>query len=424
MFRYLILTLASCFLLSSCDALTSILTVEDLKIAKPDISQVQIPKIEDINREIAKLPADIRKKIIANTVKDSLTDPSTYYTSNYIDSLRRMLQQNGSLKINTYESFLVKYLNPELSKDTVYLTNLFLNSPKNAEIKSYEFDVLKDDQIFFEIRNLKSNSLKEIEILEGGKTRYIKNKLQKKEAVSGSIKILDDNVLTLKVSNDNFIKNKGLFPSQINIVLKKLAAGKKIKIETITDTIVETKKRVENVNDTVYKIIDVKNFNIGPTLDISKNYKYNFNIIIDQFERLIGWGYWIGFDSRDIALFNEMGEEGHPLIAFSKYEIAKAKNPIALPVNTNQDVELIIGNQSLDMRSFNYANNFAFFLSDSYTVTNPKKAEVFIHNTSSLYEYGVSYNVIAVGVQSKQTEVDKAIIAYKDFIKLTLIENE
>lgn len=424
MFRYLILTLACCSLLISCDALTSILTVEDLKVAKPDISQVQIPKIEDINREIAKLPADIRKKIIANTVKDSLTDPSTYYTSNYIDSLRRMLQQNGSLKIDTYESFLVKYLNPELSKDTVYLTNLFLNSPKNAEIKSYEFDVLKDDQIFFEIRNLKSSSLKEIEILEGGKTRYIKNKLQKKEPVSGSIKIIDDNVLTLKVSNDNFIKNKGLFPSQINIVLKKLAAGKKIKIETITDTIVETKKQVENVNDTVYKIIDVKNFNIGPTLDISQNYKYNFNIIIDQFEHLIGWGYWIGFDSKDIALFNEMGEEGHPLIAFSKYEIAKAKNPIALPVNTNQDMELIIGNQSLDMRSFNYANNFAFFLSDSYTVTNPKKAEVFIHNTSTLYEYEISYNVIAVGVQSKQTEVDKAIIAYKDFIKLTLIENE
>ncbi|CAN0452488.1 unnamed protein product, partial [Scytosiphon promiscuus] len=284
MFRYLILTLASCFLLSSCDALTSILTVEDIKIAKPDISQVQIPKIEDINREIAKLPADIRKKIIANTVKDSLTDPSTYYTSNYIDSLRRMLQQNGSLKINTYESFLVKYLNPELSKDTVYLTNLFLNSPKNAEIKSYEFDVLKDDQIFFEIRNLKSNKLKEIEILEGGKTRYIKNQLQKKETVSGSIKILDDNVLTLKVSNDNFIKNKGLFPSQLNIVLRKLAAGKKIKIETIRDTIVETRKRVENVNDTVYKIIDLKNFNIGPTLDISKNYNYSFNIIIDQFE--------------------------------------------------------------------------------------------------------------------------------------------
>lgn len=424
MFRYLILTLACCSLLISCDALTSILTVEDLKVAKPDIYQVQIPKIEDINREIAKLPADIRKKIIANTVKDSLTDPSTYYTSNYIDSLRRMLQQNGSLKINTYESFLVKYLNPELSKDTVYLTNLFLNSPKNAEIKSYEFDVLKDDQIFFEIRNLKSNKLKEIEILEGGKTRYIKNQLQKKETVSGSIKILDDNVLTLKVSNDNFIKNKGLFPSQLNIVLRKLAAGKKIKIETIRDTIVETRKRVENVNDTVYKIIDVKNFSIGPTLDISKNYSYSFNIIIDQFERLIGWGYWIGFDSNDIALFNEMGKEEHPLIAFSKYEIAKANNPIALPINTNQDVELIIGNQSLDMRSFNYNNNFAFFLSDSYTVTNPKKAEVSIHNTSSLYEYGVSYNVIAVGVQSKQTEIDKEIIAYKDFIKLTLIENE
>lgn len=424
MFRHLILILASCFFFSSCDALSSLLTVEDLKMAKPDISQIQLPKIENINEELAKLPAAIRQKIINNTVKDSLTSLSAYYTSNFIDSLKLILQQNGNLKINTYESFLIKYLNPELSKDTVYLTNLYLKSPKNAEIKSYEFDVLKDDQIFFEIKNLKSNKLKEIEILEGAKTRYIKNQLQKKETVSGSLKIIDDNVLTVKISNDNFIKNKGLFPSQLNIVLKKLAAGKKIKIETVTDTIVETQKRIENVNDTVYKIIDVKNFDIGPTLDISKNNNYNFNIIIDEFEQLIGWGYWIGFDSEDIALFNEMDEKAHPLIAFSKYEIAKSQNPILLPVNTNPDVELIIGNQSLDMRTFNYANNFAFFLSDSYTVTNPKKAKVSIRNTSSLYEYDVSYHVIAVGVQSKQTEVDKAIIAYKDFIKLTLIENE
>jgi len=109
MFRHLILILASCFFFSSCDALSSLLTVEDLKMAKPDISQIQLPKIENINEELAKLPAAIRQKIINNTVKDSLTSLSAYYTSNFIDSLKLILQQNGNLKINTYESFLIKY---------------------------------------------------------------------------------------------------------------------------------------------------------------------------------------------------------------------------------------------------------------------------------------------------------------------------
>ena len=299
-----------------------------------------------------------------------------------------------------------------------------MNSPTKGEVKSYEFDVKKDDVIFYEITNIKKNTLKEINILEGGKTRYVKNNLKKKESVRGAIKIAADNVLTVNISNDNFIKNMGFFKSKLKIVIKKTAPQLKLQVKIKPDTIVSSRPFIEEVNDTIYKIIDSKNFTLGPRLDLTRNYKQTFDINIDEFDNLLGWGYWIGLDKVSIEQYTVLSESENPLIVFSKNELLKALRPVELSVNSNKEVELVIKNQSLDARSYNYASNFAFYKSDDFIEKNIKKAEVYLTNTSTLYEYDVSYNVVAVGAIKIKNETMKDIIAFKDYIHITIIKDE
>ena len=105
-------------------------------------------------------------------------------------------------------------------------------------------------------------------------------------------------------------------------------------------------------------------------------------------------------------------------------QLAREDNNIELPSNTNKDVDLVIKNESLDMRSYNYASNYAFYKTDNFTRKRIKKAEVFIKNNSTLYDYDVSYNVMAVILNKKKKEIMNDIIAFKNYIHITLIKDE
>ena len=304
------------------------------------------------------------------------------------------------------------------------MANLYLNSPVKGETVSFSYNVNKDDILFYEITNTKSNKLKKIEIIEGETIRFLKNNLKKKETVKGQLKINSDNILILNISNDNFIKNKGLFKSKLKISIKKIAPSLNIKAEIKPDTIVESKLVESIVNDTIYSLISNKNFSLGSQLDLTKEYFRSFDINIKNDEDLIGWGYWIGLNKIDIAKYKELSVDESPLVIFYKNELNREDNNIELPSNTNKDVYLVIKNESLDMRSYNYASNYAFYKTDNFTRKRIKKAEVFIKNNSTLYDYDVSYNVMAVILNKKKKEIMKDIIAFKNYIHITLIKDE
>ena len=176
----------------------------------------------NISSDLIALPKKTKSKLeahISSSAKNTLAD---YYNESYIDSLRSILIETGSLKINVFESFLIDYIKSNSLSDTTYLANLYLNSPVKAENISFSYDVKKDDILFYEIKNTKSNTLKKIEITEGETVRFLKNNLKKKETVKGEIKINADNILTLTISNDNFIKNKGLFKSKLKFEYKRI----------------------------------------------------------------------------------------------------------------------------------------------------------------------------------------------------------
>ena len=204
--------------LSACDSLKGLLD-QDLS------DSVELPdsfSSDGIESEIGNLSPAVKAKLIANLPSDSELNLTDYYNQSFVDSLRSILIDKGSLKLKPFESFLVKELRSKSPKDTLFMTNMYLNSPSNGEVKSFEFEVFKDDIIYYEITNVKSNTLKELSIYEGDKIRVLKNNLKKKETLKGKLYIAMDNVLTLNISNDNFIKNKGILKSKLKITLKKI----------------------------------------------------------------------------------------------------------------------------------------------------------------------------------------------------------
>jgi hypothetical protein len=406
--------------LIGCDSLKKTLAVDNINsmVSSEPIS------VSNISSDLIVLPKKTKSQLKSHILSSSKKTLAAYYNESYIDSLRSVLTETGSLKINVFESFLIDHIKSNALNDTLYLANLYLISPSKSEIVSFSYDVKKDDVLFYQIKNTKHNTLKKIEITEGETVRFLKNNLKKKESVKGQIKINADNVLTLNISNDNFIKNKGLFKSKLKISIKKIAPNLNLKIEIKPDTIVESKLVESIVSDTIFTLVSNKSFNLGSQLDLTKEYYRSFDININPDEDVIGWGYWIGLNKHDIAKFNALSADESPLIIFSKNEILKADNQIQLPVNTNKEVALIIKNESLDVRSYNYASNFAFYKTDDFTVKGNKKAEVFIKNNSTLYDYNISYNVISVAVASRKKEIMKDIIALKNYIHITLIEDE
>ena len=100
-----------------------------------------------------------------------------------IDSLREKLLSDGSVKINPAQAYLIDYLRPKENLDTLFLANLFFPTEKRGIPVAFQYQVKKDDQIFFEFENQKARKIKKIEIIEGGESRFYHTNLKKKKKI-------------------------------------------------------------------------------------------------------------------------------------------------------------------------------------------------------------------------------------------------
>ena len=73
------------------------------------------------------------------------------------------------------------YLRPKQNPDTLFLANLYFETGKKGIPITFQYQVKKDDQIFFEFENQKSRKIKKIEIIEGGESRFNHTNLKKKK---------------------------------------------------------------------------------------------------------------------------------------------------------------------------------------------------------------------------------------------------
>lgn len=333
-----------------------------------------------------------------------------------LDSLKQKLLSDGSLTVDPAEAYLIDYLRPEQDPDTIFLANLYVETGKRGIPIAFQYQVNKNDQIFFEFENQKSKKIQKIEIIEGDESRFNYANLKKKDKVAGSFNIQSDNTMTITVLK------KGFFSSVVKMKIKKLSKAKAYTVKMVKDTLIETRTVVEEVTDTLFAKIDEKTYSLSPRLDITHISRIDFPIAINEVENLIGWGYWLGLDKDDINNYNVLAEtdqDAEPLIGFIKSELNLRENHVYLPRAQNPDVNLRIEKWVSDSPSLNSTKNFGYFSGDANSQN--QKATIYVANESKLYSYDISLLVVAVNVEHSQKEVEKEFYTEIPRLKLTLI---
>ena len=337
-----------------------------------------------------------------------------------LDSLYTVLMDEKELVMDiAYKPFYDLLLTKNLT-DTTYLTNIYAKTPTDGSPLSYEFDVMKNDIITYSIENIKGFKVDEISIMEGGSYRMVNQKLKKKQTDAGTIRIMDDNTLTLNIINDGFFKNKGFFGSNVKIQLKKVSPFN-IKYEEVLDSVSITKKSIEIVVDTIYNSSYETKFELNSILDITGKDSMVVPINVSQEDmNLMGWGYWVGlnnFNSLDWA-----SNEDNDMINYAKQELFNEDSKLSLQASENENIKLRINNISLDSRTLNYSTNYAFYKTDNTIEKPDRRAEIILKNLSTINSFKIQLGLVAVFFKERQVELEKEVYETKKLIKLTLEE--
>lgn len=333
-----------------------------------------------------------------------------------IDSLKEKLMTDGSIKLNLEDAFLIDHLRPKQILDTLFLANLYFPTESRGIPTSFQYEVKKDDQIFFEFENQKSRKVKKIEITEGGESRFYYTNLKKKKKIEGHLTIQSDNIMTIKVVKSGFFK------SVVRMKIRKLSKPQSYTVEMVNDTLVETRTVVEEEVDTLFSKVEEKKYSLSPRLDITHMNRMDFPIEINDVDNLIGWGYWLGLSEDDLEKYKTLAEndpEMEPLISFVKSELNISESNTYLPRAENSDVYLQINKLVTDSPSLNTAKNYGYFNCEE--VSPSRKAEIYLANKSKLYQHEISLLVVAVNVEHSQKEIEKEFYTEIPRIKLTLI---
>lgn len=339
-----------------------------------------------------------------------------------LDSIYEVLKNEKSILLDLADKQLYLDLLSRYNADTTYLTNIYMKTPKGGLPVTYVYDVKKNDLVFYTIENLGKNNIEEVSILEGATYRYVKQNLLKKKKETGTIKIINDNSLSLYISNDTFLKNKGLMSSKVKIQLKKISPLK-INYEVVTDSILEVNSLVDTVYDTIYKSKFDTSVKLFPTLNITEQSKLVVPVDVDLTENeLVGWGYWVGLNRFNSIIWET--DQENDMINFARQEFFGFDNDVLLQTSENENIKLKINDLSLDTRSLNYNVNYAFYKADSKIQKSERRAEIVIRNLSYIYEYKLQLALVSVFLKERQVLVDKEIFIKKKFIKLTMNDDE
>tara|TARA_S200000501_G_scaffold31198_1_gene26248 strand:- start:4523 stop:5764 length:1242 start_codon:yes stop_codon:yes gene_type:complete len=339
---------------------------------------------------------------------------TTYYDEEHMDSVRQVLIDSGSVKVNMIEGILLKdYLPSEEKSDTIYLANLFSETDTKGNPISFQYEVKKNDLILFSFENIKSKNIQSLELIEGNQIRYQFSNLGRNKNVEGSFRAISDNLLIL-----NIVK-KGFFSSNVKIQIARVPQRKKLSIVREIDT-VKTKRMVfEQVVDTLFTISEDKHYTLKPALDITGNNEIKVPISFAATKNLIGWGYWIGLEKKDQENFETLADldpNKNPLITFAYTELNRKKIETFLPESENDEVEIDFYPVTKDSISINSKPFYAFFTTDS--LSSLTKANLSFINNSKLNGHEIYLRVVQAYLAFSNQEIEKEL--YKPQFRLNI----
>jgi len=419
-YLFVLMLLFGCKLSEQATDLTKL--VKSNTIAINNLNKELVAK--DISNSINNLNKETKQLLVTKKGLENESGIEKLYTIDYIDSLRNLLITQKEVKIDEAELFLLDYLTQEKTLDTIVMSYLNLKTPTDGSVTSFTYDVLAGDEIIFNLQNGK-HKIKTIEFIEGEMVRMRLMNIKRKKKVDGAFRVMSDNKLILNISNPGFLRNKGVFASNLTLVLKKPIKRKGTSIEFVNDTTFVTKMVNELITDTIYKIEDTKAFRLEPTLNITQSNAFTFPIIISSTDRLLGWGYWFGTSNSDKEIYDSYANaDGEALITFAKEELLETKSGLKMPAYTGADLSISILNQSLDARTAHFDRNFAFYKSDLLVVRPSKKAEVRLMNKSTIYDFPINYRLVTVSSIQTNKMVEKTVPVIHKSIKIQLYKND
>ena len=388
---------------------------------KPSLSldELSAPQT-DLNATNGNSLEDKFRKEVEALIKTKEEDLSSYY-ENYLDSLKLKLKDSGSIKIKGYEDFLVNILSDQIKDDTIYLANLVTKTETKGTPLSFQYTGLKNDNFYFEIECLKNNGLSElifggidIEFVEGDQVRYQYFDLKKRDKIKGSFKVLNDNPVIFNVTKKGFTK------SALKVKVKK-TLGSNLIVERVIDSLEENQMVIKEVSDTIYHLVDEKQYNLAPLLDITNPHKLKIPLVIDNLENLLGWGYWVGISKSDIDSYSQLYELifDEPLKLFAKSELIKTSSKFTLPKTLNENLKIDFKNNSDDSISLNSTISYSFFKTDS--LSKPLKGELRITNLSKLYDYMIILKTVGVNIVKSKIQKEETTYKLNEYINISVI---
>jgi len=354
-------------------------------------------------------------------IKAKEADLSLYY-ENYLDSLRIKLKDSGAVRIKGYEGFLVNILSDQVKGDTIYLANLVTETNNKGVPLSFQYSALKNDRFYFEIECIKNNALSEliyggvdIEFIEGGEVRFQHFDLNKKDKIKGSFKVLEDNPIVFNVTKGGFFKGA----LKVNV---KKTLGSKLIVEKIKDSIEDTRMVVKEVADTIYHLIDEKQYTLAPRLDLTNIHQLKMPLIVEELDNVLGWAFWVGLTKSDRDEYVKLNEliMDEPLMQFAKAELMKVTSFFQLPQTLDDNIVVDFQKKSNDVSSLNSTETYSFFKSDSLSPVY--KGELRITNQSKIYDFLVTVKMVGVNIVKSRVEVEETTYRLSEYFNISVLK--
>jgi hypothetical protein len=176
------------------------------------------------------------------------------------------------------------------------------------------------------------------------------------------------------------------------------------------------------VADTIYHLVDEKQYTLAPQLDITNGHQLTMPLSVDDLDNLLGWGFWIGLNQKDIENYTKLFEQNpdDPLKLFAKSELTKVGLNVQLPYSLDENLIINFKNSSGDALSLNSTKTYSFFSSDS--LSQDYKGELRITNKSKLYDYMITVKTVGVNVIKSKVEEEETTYTLNEYINISVVK--
>ena len=179
---------------------------------------------------------------------------------------------------------------------------------------------------------------------------------------------------------------------------------------------------VREVADTLYHLVDEKQYTLAPQLDITNTHQLTMPLLVEDIDNLLGWGFWIGLNEADVADYTKLLEEypEEPLKIFAQSELVKSGLSVQLPHTQDENLIVNFRNYSKDKLSLNSTETYSFFSADS--LSNDFKGELRITNLSKLYDYMITVKTVGVNIVISKVEEQETTYTLNEYINISVVE--